>query len=134
MIQIALREVIINAIEHGNLNITFDEKSDAIENDTYFNLIHCRQNTPGIKDKKVTIEYTVNKDSIRYTISDEGKGFSYKKYLENTEETADTECIPHGRGLVMISSVFDEISFNDKGNVVTLVKNLSGTEPDRAYS
>ena len=43
LIRLALREIVINAIEHGNLNITFAEKSEAMLHDDYFNMINRRR-------------------------------------------------------------------------------------------
>lgn len=125
MVQLALREIIINAIEHGNLDISFEEKSEAIMEERYFTLIRERQISPEIRDKKVTIEYSINSDRIVYTISDEGKGFKYDEYLHTANETVNNEFIPHGRGLFMTRNIFDEVTFNEKGNTVILVKNIS---------
>lgn len=124
MIQVALREVIINAIEHGNLNISFDEKSHAISSGTYFSLIRERQNNPEMMNKKVTIEYTVNDELITYIISDEGDGFKFEEFLNSTMQNINSDRIPHGRGLHMVNNIFDRITFNDRGNIVTLVKYL----------
>ena len=125
MIQLALREIIINAIEHGNLNISFEEKSAAIMDERYFSLIRERQTSPETRDKKVAIEYSINSEQIVYTITDEGEGFRYDEYLSTANETVNNEFIPHGRGLLMTRNIFDEVKFNEKGNTVILVKSIT---------
>ncbi len=128
MIQIALREIIINSIEHGNLEISFDEKSQAISNGSYFELIRHRQNDPAVKNKRVRIEYSVTDDNITYTISDDGPGFQYTEYLRMSPEAANAGYIAHGRGLFITRNIFDEVKFNERGNAVTLIKYLNNEE------
>jgi len=122
LIQLALREVIINAIEHGNLNISFEEKSAAIIEERYFALIHERQKAPESRDKRVTIEYSINSEKITYIISDEGEGFEHNEYLQTAASSVNSDLMPHGRGLFMTRNIFDEVTFNDKGNTVILIK------------
>ena len=50
-----LEELIINAIEHGNLNISFEEKNTAILNGTFASLLEQRQVNELYKDKNITI-------------------------------------------------------------------------------
>ena len=74
--------------------------------------------------KTVTIEYSINDELIMYIISDEGEGFKYEEFINSTMPNINSDHIPHGRGLHMVSNIFDKITFNDRGNVVTLVKFL----------
>ncbi len=122
MIRIALRELVINAIEHGNLNVSFDEKSEAIMNDSYFALIASRRMDPRYRDRKVLIEYSLNPVKVVYRITDEGNGFDWAKILNNTSRDANEQLLAHGRGISLAQSIFDSITFNEKGNRVTLLK------------
>lgn len=124
IIQIALREIIINAIEHGNLGLTFDEKSDSIMNDCYFNLIRERQLMPDNIGKKVHIEYSINDECVNYSIADEGEGFNKDKFTREFQDEINEKFLVHGRGITIARSAFDSITYNDKGNHVTLVKYL----------
>ncbi len=127
IIQIALREIIINAIEHGNLGITFKDKSDSIINNNYFELIRTRQIEPDNLNKKVHIDYSINSESVIYTISDEGEGFNYEEYTEATQKEINDNFLSHGRGITMTKSAFDEVTYNKKGNHVILTKYLKKT-------
>lgn len=124
LIRIAVREIIINAIEHGNLNITFDEKSNALLEDRYFHFIRERQNDPRYRDKKVTLDYLVDSEHVIYKISDEGSGFDHKKVFARTQEVNDT-MEAHGRGILMAEQIFDVVKYNQKGNQVLLVKHFT---------
>jgi len=122
--RIGLREMIINAIEHGNLNISFDEKSVLLKNGNYFEFIKNRQNDENFRNKKVMIHYKINSKKAVYTIADEGNGFDYLKIMDEVKNPEKLEFLAHGRGILMALSVFDEVVYNDTGNQVTLVKNL----------
>jgi len=123
-IRLAIREIIINAIEHGNLAITFEEKSREMSNDNYFNYLNERQKDPRFSGRTVKVEYSVDSEKIIYTIVDEGKGFDYTIYLSD-ETSANESMLMHGRGIALAKSIFDEIKYNDTGNAVTLVKWLN---------
>ncbi len=126
-IRLAIREIIINAIEHGNLAITFEEKTKELDKDNYFNYLYERQKDPRFSDRTVKVEYSVNSDRIVYTIVDEGKGFDYKQYLTNDTE-ANESMLSHGRGITLAKSIFDEIQYNEIGNAVKLIKWLKKDE------
>ena len=121
-IRIALREMIINAIEHGNFEISFDEKTEALDNDSYFKILALRQKDINFNKRTVEIEYRITPTIAEFSITDQGKGFDHKKILNRADE-ANEEMLSHGRGIIMASNVFDEIKFNKKGNQVVLVKN-----------
>lgn len=124
-IKLGLREIIINAIEHGNLNISFEEKSQATSNGNYLEFVLSRQKDPQYKDKKVTIEFLLNCNKVMYKIEDEGNGFNYRDIIQKIQNTVDEDMLAHGRGLRMAFNIFDEVKFNKKGNQVLLIKNFS---------
>jgi PAS domain S-box-containing protein len=121
-ITMALLEIIMNAIEHGNLAISFEEKSKAKDEGRYFNLIRERLQLKNNKNKKVYITYTHNEAYIQYLIRDEGKGFNYKEYLNRDLEDLNSLMVQNGRGIAIAANVFDVIKFNDSGNEVSLIK------------
>jgi PAS domain S-box-containing protein len=122
MIRIAIREILVNAIEHGNLGISFDEKTRALENDTYIDLVHRLQKDPRLSDRKVTIDYSLDEDKVVYRISDEGDGFNHSEIMNLDPIKENEKMLEHGRGLVMARTEFDSIRFNEKGNIVEAVK------------
>lgn len=124
-IKICLREIIINAIEHGNLNIAYDEKTKMKESGNYFKFLAERQNNPEYKFKKVTIDYSLRPDKVTFMITDEGKGFDYKKIRERALD-ANAQSLSHGRGIIMTLNTFDVVKYNDIGNEVFLSKTLTG--------
>lgn len=123
MTRIALREILVNAIEHGNLNITFEEKSTALMNDSYFNLLNSRRNDPRYREKKVSIEYVLEPGRVVYCIRDQGNGFDHSRIPEADAQSPSAD-MPrlHGRGISIARQVFDLVRYNKAGNEVLLVK------------
>ena len=132
-IKISLMEMIMNAIEHGNLDIQFNEKTKAIIENTYLEFVKNRQMDPKFSGKKVKIEYSLTKSMAAYRITDEGKGFDYRLILSMSPEDLNKELIAHGRGLLITREAFDVVRFNGSGNQVVLIKYFNGPvdeEPD----
>ncbi|OHD71334.1 MAG: hypothetical protein A2W19_10025 [Spirochaetes bacterium RBG_16_49_21] len=125
LIRIALREIIINAIEHGNLNISYSEKTGAIADDTYFDFIAERRKDPRYRGRRVCIEHLIDPARAVYKITDEGCGFEHKKVLMNDSRDANERLLGHGRGISLAKNIFDEVRYNEKGNVVLLVKKIT---------
>lgn len=121
-IRSALREIIINAIEHGNLEITFEEKTESLLNDDYFNLVSRRQQDGVRNARRVIIDYSIDARTLKYRISDEGIGFDYLKVIEKHAEVS--EYLQHGRGILMARIAFDEVTYSEKGNEVVLIKHI----------
>ncbi len=82
-IYLGLVEILTNSIEHGNLEITYDEKTDSQNEgfDVYNQLISKRLEDPNLKDRKVSIDFKRDKNSLEWTISDEGPGFDYNNLI-----------------------------------------------------
>ncbi len=124
LLRLGIREMIINAIEHGNLGITFEEKTLAQKNQSYHDLLRERQMSAENRRKKVRIEYRLNEEKIAYTIRDEGRGFDYRKFIKLKVKALSDPMLQHGRGILITRSVFDQVQYNEKGNEVHLVAYL----------
>ncbi len=133
-LRLGLREIIFNAIEHGNLNISFKEKTEATMKSDYIQYIHHRQKDDRYRAKKVYIEFSLTPERVQYKVTDEGNGFDYREMMEFIKNKADMESLAHGRGLTMAFTIFDEVIFNKRGNQVLLTKYFNdqagGTDGD----
>ncbi|TGL61582.1 7TM diverse intracellular signaling domain-containing protein [Leptospira sarikeiensis] len=123
-IRTCLREVLINAIEHGNLGISFDEKTESMRAGNYMEFIQKRQREAFYGARNVKVAYSLNSKRIGFEIEDEGDGFDLKKILNLDGEKLNEESYTHGRGIMMTRKVFDVVKFNEKGNKVLLIKYL----------
>ena len=108
-IRLGLEELIYNAIEHGNLNISFSEKTNALECGNFEELIAERQKDAKYKDKKVFISFNQCPEYDEWYIQDEGNGFDLGISIK--EEL-------HGRGIRLSRFFFDEIEYKENGNIV----------------
>ena len=117
-----ISELLINAIEHGNLQIGYKEKSDLKKQGIWREEIERRLQLPQHADKSANVSYCRNGSSIKITISDNGKGFDWKNFLEFSPERAFDN---HGRGIAMARLMsFDDLQYNEIGNKVTAIINL----------
>jgi serine/threonine-protein kinase RsbW len=97
-IKLALEEVLINAIKHGN---KFDPK------------------------KRVHVDCTITPQQAEITIEDEGAGFERCDVPDPTDDENLTKC--SGRGILLIEAYMDEVKYSNRGRRVRLVKkNVDG--------
>jgi len=125
LLRIGVREMIINAIEHGNLNISFDEKSTETMSGNYMEFIAARQQEPEHREKKVHIEFSLTPERAMYKITDMGEGFDHAEVIKKIKDKANSEMLAHGRGITMAMNLFDEVMYNQKGNQVLLIKKFA---------
>lgn len=124
MAQVALQEVFMNAIEHGNLEISYERKTQLkAQKENYWALLLRECNKDHLNTRKIYVSYYMDKARVVYTIRDEGKGFDWKKFLLDETSPVRHDIVKnyHGVGLEIVKSVF-KVSFNDAGNEITLIK------------
>ncbi|MDH4121326.1 MAG: response regulator [Deltaproteobacteria bacterium] len=123
MVNVALGmiEIITNAIEHGNLGITSQEKIQlkGRGENVYQDEIKRREADPKYKNRFVKITSTIQKDQALVEIEDEGNGFDVNALLDPT--AMENLFATSGRGILLARTFLDEVNFNPKGNKVSLV-------------
>jgi CheY-like chemotaxis protein len=119
-IRATLIELIVNAVEHGSLEIYYQEKHEALGSDRYDALIARRRRDPRFAQRRVTVHVCCDKVAhrIRYTISDEGTGFKWDGYLTRSDEPRETRGA-NGRGVFLAKAFFPDLSYNERGTEVT---------------
>ncbi|MCX8018369.1 MAG: ATP-binding protein, partial [Rhodocyclaceae bacterium] len=113
---LGLSELMLNAIEHGNLGIGYAEKTRLIAEERLEAEIARRLALPeyGVRKGRLSIERLP--DGYEFTIKDEGSGFDWRAYLELSPERAYHT---HGRGIAMARSLsFDRLEYKGCGNTV----------------
>ena len=116
---VALYELILNAMEHGNLCITRQEKTEHLDRGDYLDLLNARGNNPELAKRRVTIDYRLNDTGLFYDIRDEGAGFDWADSCRFSGDVV--ECLStHGRGLILAGFYVDKLHFNDEGNAARL--------------
>jgi anti-sigma regulatory factor (Ser/Thr protein kinase) len=119
-LQLALAELIVNAIEHGNCGITYEEKSKALNSGiSTVELIAEKCKDPAIRAKKVIFTWEIKQDKSIFIIHDDGKGFDVKAHIEKI--TRQDQYSLHGRGIKIAASLSHELKYNAKGNQAALI-------------
>lgn len=119
-LRIGLQEVLINAIEHGNLEISYSDKQKMLDGGDYNQLLAVRATQDRYKDKYVDIKIFSTPQYLKVIVEDMGNGFD----LSALPNLGDPENFfkESGKGILMAINAFDQIQYNDVGNAVTLIK------------
>lgn len=114
-----LAELVINAVEHGSGNISYDEKTQLIAEGKWREELNKRIQSEPFSKKKVTVSFTKQDNKLMVKISDEGTGFKWENYL-NVDPSRSMD--NHGRGIARANMIFDSLQYNKIGNeVVALI-------------
>jgi len=115
---LGLQELLTNAVEHGNLGISYADKTRLLLENRWVDEVERRQSLPGCGQRTVTVTLERDAAGINLTIRDEGDGFEWRKYLDFDPERAFD---PHGRGIAMARMMsFDSLEYQGNGNTVVL--------------
>ncbi len=121
-ITIGLIEALTNAVIHGNYGISSELRE---KKDGYVLMqkeIEQRRQLPEYQNRKVVIIRKLESQSVEFHISDEGNGFDITQIADpRVPENVGKKT---GRGILMMQIYFDEVTYNSKGNAVTLRKGL----------
>jgi len=114
----ALQEALVNAIEHGNLEL--DSALRELKDNTYSRLGTERRGLDPYKDRKVHVAAVFDRDQATWTIRDEGGGFD-PQTLPDPTDPANLQRVS-GRGLLLIRTFMDEVSFGGHANEIRMTK------------
>jgi CheY-like chemotaxis protein len=120
---VALEQALLNAIFHGNLGIEYDDLQTARENlvrGVDDDLIQQRAAEPERRDRRVHIGVKISRTEARFVVRDEGRGFDVAAMPKSSDPGALVQ--DGGRGLILMGTFMDEVTYNDAGNEVTMVK------------
>lgn len=116
VVALGLAELLINAIEHGNLGIGYEEKTQLMASGRWAQEVDRRLAQPDNRDKRVVVRFTRYPEKIMLSISDEGPGFDWQKYTELDPARAFDS---HGRGIALAKQLsFQSLEYLGRGNEV----------------
>ena len=112
-----LSELMVNAIEHGNLGITYAEKAALKWNGGWENEIRRRLQRPEYRDRRAVITLERYPGHLVFRIVDQGAGFAWANYLDFDPERAFDA---NGRGIAMARATsFSHLEYAGRGNIVS---------------
>jgi CheY-like chemotaxis protein len=122
---IALQEALSNAIHHGNLELDSELRQE--DETDYYALADQRRTQHPYASRKVYVDATLSRSELSFIITDDGPGFDTARVLDPTAEV-NLDRIG-GRGLLLINSFMDSVTYNKRGNQITMVKHVTAVEP-----
>ena len=113
---LGLTELMINAIEHGNLAITYEEKSVLNASGEWDQEIEKRLAQTENTEKFARIQFDNRQEGIQIIITDQGQGFDWQNFLDFSPDRAMDN---HGRGIAIANKLsFNRIEYKGAGNEV----------------
>jgi CheY-like chemotaxis protein len=111
----ALQESLMNAVEHGNLEINSELREDG--GAAYAELGKSRRQEEPYASRRVQVSARLNRERLTLIVRDGGNGFD----PNSLPDPANVQKVS-GRGLMLIRTFMDEVSFNEAANEITMVK------------
>ncbi|MBA2422916.1 MAG: response regulator [Chitinophagales bacterium] len=109
---IYISELFANAVEHGNVTLSYDEKTKLISQNKLQEEVERRLALPEHRDKYVTVTFKKNPDRISILVEDMGNGFDFIKYLQFDDGRVLDN---HGRGIAIVNALLT-LNYLEKGN------------------
>lgn len=120
-----LFELIVNAIEHGNLGVSYEEKTLLQRQEQWEHELERRLADPVLGQRKISVSLTRSPRQLQFVIRDQGDGFDWQHFL--TREPGEL-LASHGRGIMIARRLsFDELEYRERGNVVAATSYLPTT-------
>ncbi|SCA56926.1 hypothetical protein MTBPR1_30296 [Candidatus Terasakiella magnetica] len=117
ILRLGLMELFVNAIEHGNLGITHEEKIQLRNEGKWIEEVEKRQSDEKFRDLYASLKLKRDGDRLKLCLCDEGQGFDWKKVLQKSKEKINLT--KSGRGIVIIQKAgLDDICYQGCGNIV----------------
>jgi CheY-like chemotaxis protein len=117
-IGIALQEALTNALYHGNLEVSSELRQQ--DERLFDELAERRMGMEPYRARRIRVQVQVDRDAARFVVSDDGSGFDTALF-DRPVQPEDLTRIG-GRGLLLIRTFMDQVTFNASGNQITMVK------------
>lgn len=121
-VMLGIMELFINAIEHGNLGITYAEKSELHTKGLWVEEVNRRLTLPENQQKFAEVSLARQAGRIELQVKDCGNGFDWQRFMDIDPDRA---LHLHGRGIAMARLVsFDRLEYQEPGNCAVASINL----------
>ena len=114
----ALQEALMNAVEHGNLEMCSDLREEG--GMEYAELGRSRRKEEPYAGRRVHVTAKINRERLTLAVRDDGNGYDPNS-LPDPTDPANLQKVS-GRGLMLIRTFMDEVTFNESANEITMVK------------
>jgi CheY-like chemotaxis protein/anti-sigma regulatory factor (Ser/Thr protein kinase) len=114
-LQIAVDEALTNAIIHGALEVDSSLKDQA---SVFEEVVSAREADPEWSSRLVRVACDFLPSRVEIVITDPGRGFDAAALPDPADVEAVLAC--HGRGILMMRALVDEVEFENGGRTVRL--------------
>lgn len=116
-IGVAIEEAVVNAMIHGNLEVSSELREESYE--LYDRMVAQRMQMSPYRERRLTVRVHLTRQQCHVSICDEGPGFDQEQLRDPTDP--ENVARVSGRGILLMRTFLDGVSYNDRGNRVTLV-------------
>ena len=117
-IAVALEEALLNAMYHGNLELSSELRENGDE--PFYEVAEQRKALPKYHERRVRFHARLTREAAHFVVTDQGPGFDPQAVPDPTDpDNLDKGC---GRGLLLIRTFMDHVEHNERGNQITMVK------------
>jgi CheY-like chemotaxis protein/anti-sigma regulatory factor (Ser/Thr protein kinase) len=120
-IGVALQEALTNALYHGNLEVASELRQE--DERLFDEMVERRMAQEPYRSRHIRVQVQLDRDAARFVVSDDGPGFDTALF-DRPVQPEDLTRIG-GRGLLLIRTFMDQVTFNASGNQITMVKSRS---------
>ena len=121
---IALQEALLNACYHGNLEIAAED----YRSNRFGEIVAARMWAKPYLQRRISVRAAISRDRAEFVIGDEGSGFDVTRADLGDALPAPNES--YGRRVRLMQSIMDEVSFNQSGNAVTMIRHAIKSDDD----
>jgi CheY-like chemotaxis protein len=122
----AVRESLLNAYFHGNLEVNPSPLHYSRED--YIRISEQRKNDAAFSDRQIELELNYQQSKLEIRIADDGPGFDRAEWTSRCSALDDDST--RGHGLSVIQDAIDTVAFNDQGSQITLTKKILAEHDD----
>jgi anti-sigma regulatory factor (Ser/Thr protein kinase) len=115
---VALQEALVNALFHGNLEVDSELRQDG--RDRFEELAEQRRRQEPYRSRRIEVQVYLDGDGARFVITDDGPGFDTSVFSRPV--TPDDLGRLSGRGLLLIRTFMDRVTFNRTGSQISMEK------------
>ena len=120
---LAIEEALVNAVDHGNLELESSLKEHDVLGREYEIERSRRLADDRYGNRIIAIELSADRDTAKLEIRNEGAGFDYQRVMaqSSADRHMEVERVS-GKGLYLMKRVFDQIRYSNAGKTVMLEK------------
>lgn len=115
---VAMEEALVNALYHGNLEISSELKQE--DDEKFYSLARQRRFEQPYCERRIRVDASLSGSEVKVVVRDDGPGFDPTCLPDPTDpQNLERPC---GRGMLLIRTFMDEVNHNPRGNEITMIK------------